>query len=89
MPPLIAKDDDGIEQDIAHHLNQIHHMWMINKATKLKDVDNRDHQEALNAFQAMACNQKKRIIDIQEKVVVNANLYEAKQAKSKEFIHLD
>lgn len=56
--------NNGTDQDIAHHLNWIHRcMWMINKTAHcLKDVDNRDLQEALNAFQAMAHDQNEKII---------------------------
>lgn len=57
-------------------------MWMINKAARLKDVDNRDLWEALNA---MAYDQNEKIIKLQEKVVVNTSLCEVEKATSKEF----
>lgn len=48
-------------------------------------MDNRNLQEALDAFQAMASKQNEKIILLQEKVVVNVSLYEVEQARSKYF----
>lgn len=51
-------------------------MRKINKAGWLKDADNKKLHEILEYFQAMAEDQNNKIMELQEKVTVNANLYE-------------
>lgn len=60
-------NDDGVDTNIAHHRNRIHkQMWIIKKATKLKDNDNTNLKEALDDFQAVVVDQKTRIGEIME-----------------------
>lgn len=49
---------DDVDGGISHILIWMHwRMRMINKATKLKDINSRDLKEALHDFQAVAIEQ--------------------------------
>lgn len=54
-------------------------MWIINKATKLKEIDNKALTKALDGFQTITHDQNVNIIELQEQVAINTSMYEAKR----------